>query len=249
MFLRYCSVWLIFTAVVVSSWSYSQEPTRLSRPAISPAVWGVLEQPHAPGTHPGVVILHGSRGWRPEYAQYAKALADSGFVALALSHFVETGRDTVMRDPRQAWATWHAVVRNAVRYLSALPSTKGQKLGLVGFSHGAFLAISVASSLPEVRAVVDFYGGYNTAVRTRDEQLSSFPPLLILHGDADTLVSVDFARYLKDAIERRGGQVELHIYPGAHHAFNSKVYPTYSDSLAKDSFRLTVDFLARRLRN
>ena len=244
---HHLSIWLICTVVALTYNADAQEPRKLSRPGISPGVWGVLELPHTPGPYPGIVILHGSRGWRTEYAQYARALADSGFVALAINHFAETGRDTVAGQPPRLWPIWQEVVRNAVDYLHELPSTRGQRFGLVGFSHGAFLAISMASSKPEIKAVVDYYGGINTTATSLEDQLRNFPPLLILHGDADTLVSVSFAQYLREAIVRRGGEVEMHIYPRAHHAFNSTFYQTYSDSAATDSFRLTIEFLRRRL--
>jgi len=224
-----------------------QEPRKLTSANTSPAVWGVLELPHIPGPHPAVIILHGSRGWRAEYAQLARVLADSGFVTLALSHFVETAGDTSPARAPQRWRTWQNTVRNAVTYLQSYPSMKGQPVGLVGFSHGAFLAISVASSIVGVNAVVDYYGGINTSATSLEDQLRNFPPLLIFHGDADTLVPVSSAYFLKEAIERQSGQVELHIYPGASHAFNSKVYPSYSDSLANDSYKLTIDFLRRHL--
>jgi dienelactone hydrolase len=50
----------------------------------------------------------------------------------------------------------------------------------VGYSRGAFLAVSVASSIPKVAAVVDFYGGGPAG--SGDEKDWRFPPLLILHG-------------------------------------------------------------------
>ena len=238
---------IVSAFLVFADHSFAQEPIRLSASGISPSVWGVLEVPRAPESHPGLVILHGSAGWRAEYAHLARALADSGFVALALSHFVETGPDTSRARALQNWRTWQNTVRNAAAYLRALPATRGQKIGLIGFSHGAFLAISVASSIPEIGAVVDYYGGVNTRVSSLDDQLRNFPPLLVLHGDADTLVPVTRARILKDSIETRGGHVELHIYHGAQHAFNSRVYPSYSDSLTKDSNKVTIDFLRRHL--
>ncbi len=226
-----------------------QEPQRLTSANISPAVWGVLELPKSPGLHPAIILLHGSRGWRPEYAKLARVLADSGFVTLALSHFVETAGDTTRARAPQRWQLWQNTVRNAVTYLQSSPAAKGQPVGLVGFSHGAFLAISVASSIPGVRAVVDYYGGVNTSVTSLEDQLRNMPPLLVFHGDADTIVPVRNAYVLKQEIDRRNGEAELHVYRGAQHAFNSRAYPFYSDSLANDSYRLAVSFLRRHLRN
>jgi len=225
----------------------AQEPQRLSGPDVSPAVWGVLELPRAPGPHPAVVVLHGSFGWRPVYAEIARVLADSGFVALAINYFAETGRDTLPEQRLQLLPRWHAAIRSAVDYLRAQPFVDSNRLGVVGFSRGAFLAVSLASSMPGVKAVVDYFGGIDTSAKSLKDQLRDFPPLLILHGDADTLVPVSRAYQLKEAVIAHGGEVEMHIYAGAHHAFNATFSPSYSETAALDSFRRTVEFLKRRL--
>jgi carboxymethylenebutenolidase len=235
---------------LVVAWALSanaQELKLLSGSGVSPAVWGVLESPRLPGPHPGIIVLHGSAGWRPAYAQYARTLADSGFVALAINYFAETGRDTAWGQSTRMWLDWQAAIGSAAEYLRSLPSVSKDNLGLIGFSRGAFLAVSVASSIPGIRAVVDFFGGINTSTNSLENQVRNFPPLLILHGDADTVVSVQFAYALMEAVRARGGQVEMHIYAGAHHAFNATFSPTYNDSAATDSFRRTIEFLRRRL--
>ncbi len=80
-----------------------------------------------------------------------------------------------------------------------------------------------------------------------EDQVRHFPPLLILHGDADTVVPVSRAYQLKQAVVDQGGEVEMHIYPGAHHAFNGTFSSAYSETAAMDSFNRTIDFLKRRL--
>lgn len=232
---------------VIAYTGNAQEPQRLSAPDISPAVWGVLEIPRTPGPHPGVVILHGHGGWRPLYAQYAKELADSGFVALAIDYFAETGRDTVQKEKLRKWPLWKTTVRNAVAYLQASPSVSGRRVGLVGFSRGAFLSVSVASSIPAVGAMVDFFGGGGAGTDSLVDEVRHFPPLLILHGEADTIVPVKFALRLREAVIAQGGEVEMHIYPGEQHAFNMTASPAYSEPAASDSFRRTINFLSRRL--
>jgi dienelactone hydrolase len=227
----------------------AQEPKLLSGPGISPSVWGVLELPSTPGPHPGVVILHGSAGWRPAYAEYAKGLADSGFVALAINYYAETGRDTAWGQSIHMWLDWQAAIGSAAEYLRSLPTVSSDRLGLIGFSRGAFLAISVASTIPGVKAVVDFYGGINTSTNSLENQVRNFPPLLILHGDADTIVPIQFAYVLLDAGTKAGGDVEMHIYPGAQHAFNATYSPGYDSEATSDSYRRAVEFLRRRLSN
>jgi len=227
-----------------------QEPERLSGPGVSPAVWGVLETPEAPGPHPGVVLLPGAAGWRPAYAEAARVLADSGFVTLALDYYGETGGAPAGSEEKlRKWPQWQATVRNAVAYLRALPSVSGRPVGLVGYSRGAFLAVSAASSAPGVAAVVDYFGGGGGGTEPLEQEVRDVPPLLILHGESDSVVPVRFAHELRDAVLAQGGEVELHLYPGAGHAFNAPFSPSYSEPAALDAFARTVDFLRRRLRD
>jgi carboxymethylenebutenolidase len=211
-------------------------------------VWGALVSPDDSGPHAGVVLLHGAVGWRPEIVDFASVLADSGFVALAIDYYAASECTPIGSTEKVgAWPAYQAAVRHAVEYVESLPSVDGGPIGLVGFSRGAFLAVSVASSLPGVGAVVDFYGGGGGGPASLEEDVQGLPPVLILHGDADTIVPVRFAFALRDAIAASGGEVELHVYPGAGHVFNLPYSPTYSAGAAEDAHRRAIDFLRRRL--
>jgi carboxymethylenebutenolidase len=225
----------------------SLEPKQLSDPDVSPGVWGVLEIPPAAGPRPGVILLVGSSGWHAAFAEIAKSLADLGFVALALDYLAETGREPSAEEQLRHWPIWEATVRNAVAYLQGSQYASSEHIGLVGYSLGAFLAVSVASKLPGVRAVVDFFGGGAGGTQSLDDEVRNMPPLLILHGEADSIVPVSSAYRLRDAVITQGGQVEMHIYPGAEHAFNAPWSPMYSEAESSDSLKRTVDFLARWL--
>lgn len=80
-----------------------------------------------------------------------------------------------------------------------------------------------------------------------DGEIPQFPPLLILHWDADTEVSVALAHCLYDSMQTHGSQVEMHIYPGARHVFSGPYAATYSASDDADFWKRTIEFLRRRL--
>jgi dipeptidyl aminopeptidase/acylaminoacyl peptidase len=63
-------------------------------------------------------------------------------------------------------------------------------------------------------------------------------PLLILQGDNDPRVPLAESRQIADAVRRRGGIVELMVYPGEGHGFHR-----LEDQL--DSMRRAVEFLDR----
>jgi dienelactone hydrolase len=221
---------------------------QISGPKIVPAVWGVLEIPHTPGPHPGVILLTGSSGWKDAYPEIAKSLSASGFVALAIDYLAETGYEPSSNDQLKYWPIWQAIVRNAVACLQASPSVSRCGIGLVGYSLGAFLAVSVATTLQGVGAVVDFFGGGSSEKELLEAEVRHFPPLLIIHGEADSIVPVSNAYRLRNAVMAQGGEVETHIYPGAEHGFNAPWSPWYSAPEASDSLTRMIGFLAKRLR-
>ena len=223
------------------------KPTKLSAPDVIPVVWGRVEVPSAAGPHPGVILLPGSAGWHSEYAQFARSLADSGFVTLIVDYLKESGREPSPRKQLRMWPQWQTTVRNAIIYLQASPLVAGRPIGLVGYSLGAYLAVSVGSMSPGVKAVVDFFGGGGGGSEPLDKEVRRLPPLLILHGEVDSIVPASVAYSLRDAVIAHGGQVQMHLYPGADHAFNVPWAPEYSEAEASDSMKRMINFLKKRL--
>jgi len=246
--MRFAAAFWVSCLLAVYASGCADEPVHRSPSQLAPGVWGVLESPDDSEPHAGVVLLHGAKGWRPELVDLGSVLADSGFVALTIDYYAETARTPIGSiEKRQAWPGYQAAVRSAVKYLQSLPSVSGESVGLVGFSRGAFLAVSVASSMPGVDAVVAFYGGGGGGPASLEEDVQGLPPILILHGDADTVVPVSYAYALRDAVVASGGEAEIHVYRGAGHSFNALFSPTYSAEAADDGLGRTIEFLRRRL--
>jgi acetyl esterase/lipase len=78
-----------------------------------------------------------------------------------------------------------------------------------------------------------------------EEDVEGLPPILILHGDADTVVPVSFAHTLQEAVVAAGGEAELQIYRGAGHSFNAPFSSGCSATAADDAHRQTIKFLRR----
>ena len=79
-----------------------------------------------------MILLPGSAGWRPDYARFAKAFADSGFVALAIDYYGDTGRGDARAEEMRRWPEWQASIRNAITFLEEVPSVAGKPIALVG---------------------------------------------------------------------------------------------------------------------
>jgi acetyl esterase/lipase len=48
---------------------------------------------------------------------------------------------------------------------------------------------------------------------------AAFPPVMLLHGDADKVVPVSASRRFEERVRAVGGKVDLHIYAGLPHGF------------------------------
>lgn len=226
----------------------AQQSALLTAPDATPSLWGALRIPPAPGPHPAVILLYGSAGWRAGYLEIADRLAEAGFAALVLDYYAGTGGAPVgSQEKLRKWEAWRHVVQEAGAFLQGLPSVAGDRLALVGYSRGAFLAVSVAASMPAVRAVVDFYGGGGGGTRSIEQEVKGLPPLLILHGEDDSVVPVRFAQELRSAVDAAGGTVEMHLFPGEGHAFNAPWAGTYSPQAADRSLALAIAFLRARI--
>jgi dipeptidyl aminopeptidase/acylaminoacyl peptidase len=57
---------------------------------------------------------------------------------------------------------------------------------------------------------------------------AAFPPVMLLHGDADKVVPVSASRRFEERVRAVGGKVDLHIYAGLPHGFanHHEIRPT-----------------------
>ncbi|HVB47185.1 MAG TPA: dienelactone hydrolase family protein [Burkholderiales bacterium] len=201
------------------------------------------------GLHPAVFLLYGARGPQVDgamYRVYARALALAGDDVYVVDYYART-QSVPGATPQALGAAlaanlgaWVKGVREVISAVSDEPGVDASRLGLLGFSQGAYLAIAVAAADPDVGAVVEFYGGVPPVLRGR---LGPLPPTLILHGDADRVVPVSEAHRLADALSASGSRYDIVIYPNAGHRFNARL--TSADG--RDALRRTLRFFKDNL--
>ncbi len=182
-----------------------------------PVAIDVFVPPQA-GEYPIVLALHGSSGLYSGSNQFPQMLADRGFVVF-LPHFFET-TGTTRANPstiHENFPTWTIALSDALDFAQDHPQSNRRQIGIIGFSLGAYLALTLASQQSRVKAVVDFFGGMPDHFA---EQVRQLPPVLILHGDHDTVVPVSEAHKLEALYRARQAPYEIKIYPNANHGFN-----------------------------
>jgi carboxymethylenebutenolidase len=179
--------------------------------------------PEKPGAYPAIISLHGiggvGEGKRYNCHEEARRLARAGYVALVPHYFGKAIPDkrNGLKNSRSC-AVWVRSVAATIDYAARRPDVDPRRIGIVGFSLGSWVALSVAARDQRISAVVEHYGG----VPEFDQQdWSRLPPVLILHGDADTNVRVTEAHKLDRLFTECDVRHDIHIYPGAGHGFQA----------------------------
>ncbi len=199
-------------------------------------------EPKAPGRYPAVLVIHGAGGmtiggvW---FRESARMLAKQGYVAHVVHYFDLTGTKVADQATMKThFAGWTKVLADGVANVSKQPNVDPKRVGLLGFSLGSYLSLSLSMYDPRIAAVVEYFGGLPD-VLARD--LKSLPPVLILHGEADPVVPVSQARALEKLCKDKKIPYEMHLYPGQGHGFLGET--------GRDASRRTLEFLDAHVKN
>jgi carboxymethylenebutenolidase len=133
-------------------------------------------------------------------------------------------------------------IAGAVRYLAGHTRTSG-KVGVMGFCMGGALSFAAAAALPELKAVVPFYGLPSPA----PDYSKVKAPILAHFAARDEWATPAGAEAIKKELEARGQPMELHVYD-ADHAFVNDTRPdVYNAAAAKLAWDRSVEFLEQHL--
>ena len=199
--------------------------------------WFAANSDRAP--KPAVLMLHGVDGLSlaERYRIGARLTASAGYHVFFPHYFDRTGENRAsLPMVHRHFATWTGTVRDAVTWLERHPGVDPGRIGVMGISLGASLALAAAAEDARIRALVDYFGPVPEGLEARARRL---PPTLILHGEADPIVPVSHAHTLESLLRRLGVPHETAIYAGQGHGF-------YGAAQA-DAGRRVGLFLARHL--
>jgi len=186
---------------------------------------------------PAIIGLHGSGGGHATMSSPADLLAANGFAVYVLHYFDRTGtaqadHETIFRH----FPLWMKTLWDSVSFVARQPYVDPERIGLLGFSLGAYLCLSNAAIDSRVQAVVEFFGGLPKEMKLFMRRLC---PVLILHGQSDSTVPVEEAYHLQQVLEKKRIPYEMQIYPEAGHGFDGAVW--------QDAKTRTLEFLRKYL--
>jgi len=188
---------------------------------------------------PTVIGLYGFGGGSFSMAEPAGQLAERGFAVYLLHYFDRTG---FVEQEKSAivlnFPVWMKTLWDAISFVEQQPQVDRERMGLVGFSLGGYLAVCGAAIDPRVKAVVEFFGGMPKEMKLFMRRLC---PMLILHGEEDAIIPVSEAHHLREVLEKKNIPHEVRIYPGVGHGFDGEAW--------KDARMRSLAFLRKYLVN
>jgi dienelactone hydrolase len=204
-------------------------------PVASPQpLHGYLRIPDGRGPSPAVVLLHGcGGGWRQLDARWGPRLASWGYVTLTVDRFESRGISSACTSGAPP-ATAHDAYR-ALSFLARHPAVDPERVAVIGFSQGAWLALlSVERGVLERNATERFraaVGFYPPCLGFKDDMTV---PTLIMVGELDDWTPARECRNLVEGrddwgISREKGKgipIELIVHPGAYHDFDIPAFTT-----------------------
>lgn len=195
----------------------------------------------------GVIVLHAIYGLTEHIRSVCDKWADAGYAAVAPAHFDRIGPGRVFgyaADGADAGRKSYAATNEAnisAEIAACRDALAGSGPVIVsGFCTGGSSAWLAAATLDGIAAQVNFYGSH---VASRHLGLHPRCPTIIHYGDADHVVPIADVERIRAA----NPGVELHIYPGAGHAFFNPEQAHFDASAAALSWQRSLAFLDRVL--
>jgi carboxymethylenebutenolidase len=194
---------------------------------------------------PAALMLHGAGGFDRRIAEnshYASLLAEAGIDAYLVYYYSDLDAKLMSYGVSvfdERYPHWATLVDDLADYLVKQKDSNG-KVGLVGFSNGGILASGASTLDPTINAAVIYYG---TDPWPLGQPAKRYPPLLILHGDADQVIDVENGKQLAEEAKALGAKVDLVIYPGESHGFGAD----FQKKNATDALNHTITFLKKEL--
>ena len=225
------------------------EFVELPSPQGNGKVRGYLVRPkQAAGKLPAVLVVHENRGLNPHIEDVARRLALENFLVFAPDALFTLGGYPGDEDKARELfqtldkgKTLEDFVASA-RYLGAHADGNG-KLGVVGFCYGGGIAHTLATRVPELDAVVPFYG-----LSPAPELASQVKAELLIHLAAtDERINASFPAY-ETALKAAKVKFAAYTYPGTQHGFHNDTTPRYDQAAAKLAWSRTLQLFERKLR-
>lgn len=197
----------------------------------------------------GVVVIHENRGLNPYIEDVARRVATAGFIAFApdalwpLGGYPGNDDDgRTMQQQRDGGEMVEDFIA-AVGFLQDHPDTTGS-VGTVGFCFGGGMSLQLATRIPDLDAVVAFYGRHPSASDTA--RIAA--PLMLHHGELDDRVNAGWPDF-EAALKANDIDYVNYVYADANHGFHNDTTPRFDEDAAALAWQRTIGHFRKHLKS
>ena len=177
-------------------------------------------------SRPGIVIVHEWWGVNDYMVRRAHMLAELGYVALAIDMY---GGGSIATNPDEAGDLMNGVLNDMESGTAALragydlllsqPGVDADRTAAIGYCFGGAMVLHMARIGLPLAAVASFHGAlgsFHTA-----EPGSIKPSILVCHGAADSMVSMQDLEGFKQEMKQAQADYEVLLLEDAKHGFSN----------------------------
>jgi len=201
---------------------------------------------------PLVLLVHDWNGLTDYEVKRAEMLAEMGYTVFAVDLFGAGVRPTKVEDKRQHTGELYkdrekmrALLYAALKTAQSQGANTGNAVAM-GYCFGGAAVLEFARSGADMKGFVTFHGGLKTP--EGQDYSKAKGKFLILHGTADTAVSMQDFATLANELEAKGVSHEMITYGGAPHAFTVFGEDRYRADADKKSWKRFTEFLDETLK-
>ncbi len=196
---------------------------------------------------PLVLLIHDWDGLTDYEVKRVNMLADLGYSVMAADLFGKNVRPTEVKDKKQHTGELYkdrvkmrALMNGAMDAVMAKGAQPTKKVAM-GYCFGGAAVLELARSGASMDGFVTFHGGLMTP-KGQDYSKAS-GKFLVLHGTADTAITMDQFAGLANELEAAGLDHEMITYSGAPHAFTVFGSERYRENADRKSWDAFTEFL------
>lgn len=200
---------------------------------------------------PLVVLIHDWDGLTDYEVKRAHMLAESGYAVFAADLFGAGVRPTEVKDKKQHTGELYKdrnkmrALMNAALETARLMGARVENSIAAGYCFGGAAVLEWARSGAKLKGYATFHGGLKTP--DGQDYSGTQGKLLIMHGSADSAITMDQFAALANELESAGVAHEMITYGGARHAFTVFGGSRYQEKADKESWKRFNAFLAETL--
>jgi dienelactone hydrolase len=200
---------------------------------------------------PLVLLMHDWDGLTDYEVQRAGMLAEMGYAVFAADLFGAGVRPTTIEDKRQHTGELYkdrAKLRKLMLGALEVARQQGANTGnsvAMGYCFGGAAVLELARAGADLKGFATFHGGLQTP--EGQDYANTKGEVLVMHGSADTAITMDQFATLANELENAGVKHEMVTYSGAPHAFTVFGSDSYREDADFKSWALFNEFLEETL--